>query len=81
MRAPFKKMAIGNLPPSPSPLHYYSELTVRERRFVDGYVMHLDPHRAQKDAGYNKVNVYVDLMRDERICCAIRERTEAICVA
>lgn len=66
------------LPESPTPLHFYSQLSARERRFVDGYVTHLDPHRAQKDAGFLKPAAYVELLRSEKIKCAVRERTEAI---
>jgi hypothetical protein len=36
-----KKLVHGgndSMPQSPSPLHWYSSLTIRERRFVDAYV-------------------------------------------
>ena len=77
MRSPAKKTSLQDLPPSPTPLHFYSQLTVRERRFVDGYVTHLDMNRAARDAGYEKTPGN-ELMRDERIRCAVRERTEAV---
>lgn len=77
--ARLKRLAFADLPESPTPFHYYSELTVRERRFVDDYVTHLDPHRAAKAAGYgNPIPAYQDLLRDDRVRCAIRERRDAV---
>ena len=71
-------MTRRDLPPSPTPLHYYTLLSVKERRFVDTYVTYLDPYVAQKAAGFQKVDAYVDLMRQTNIRCAIRERVQAV---
>lgn len=71
-----KRLAFDGLPPSPTPFHFYSLLTVRERRLVDAYVATLRLDRAARAAGVSddKANEMLD---DERLMCAVRERTEA----
>jgi len=67
-----------DLPASPTPLFNYAQLTPRERRFVDGYVLHLDRFKAAKDAGYRRATAADDLLREPRIRAAVRERTEVV---
>jgi phage terminase small subunit len=72
-----KRLAFEGLPPSPAPFHFYSLLTVRERRFVDAYVATLDIGKASRSAGFLKTEHGNALLDDKRVLCAIRERQEA----
>ena len=74
-----KRLAFTNLPPSPTPLHFYTQCTGRERRVVDVYVATLDMREAAKSAGFRDPDEAVKgFLRNVPLMCAIRERLDAV---
>jgi len=74
-----KRLAFDDLPPSPSPFYYYGLLTVRERRYVDIFIVCLDARDAARRAGYGDAERAIgDLLADKRVRAAIRERQDAV---
>lgn len=79
MAVRLKKLAFDGLPISPSPFHYYTQLTARERRGVDVYVATLDMRDAARAAGFSDLEGTVKgWLRNERFMCAVRERLDAV---